>query len=348
VAAAWTPSGQSTAVPTTVPGSGDDVTAVGGFPDPAGGGPQGCVDLSLVEPWARRHHGLITRAAAAEAGVSRASWYRALAAVRLEMVQPGVARLWGSPRTREQRIAAAVLSVGRGALASHRSAAYLWGVERPRDDPVDLVIPRREQVPDLAGVVVHRVARHAGVPTSRRGIPVTDPLRMLGDLAAVDAGGVAAAVEHVVVAGWVRPSALRACVAHVSGVEPAGTTTLRRVALTWSPGDKPTAGVLEPVMTKFLADHGLPPAEFRPIIEGRRVDFWIVGTSVIVECAGWEFHVTSPAEFARDRERDAVLTAAGYVVVRVTWEHVTRRAGATARRIGAAISSRDHARRRSA
>jgi very-short-patch-repair endonuclease len=306
------------------------------------------VDLSLVEPWARRHHGLITRAAAAEAGVSQASWYRALAAVRLEMVQPGVARLWGSPRTREQRIAAAVLSVGGGALASHRSAAYLWGVERPRDDPVDLVIPRDEPVPDLAGVVVQRLARHDVVPSSRQGIAVTDPLCMLCDLAAVDAGGVAAAVEHVVVAGLVRPTALRARVERPSRVEAVGTTTLRRVALAWSPGDKPAGDVLEPVMAKFLADHGLPPAEFRPIIEGRQVDFWIVGTSVIVECDGWEFHVTSKVEFARDRERDAVLTAAGYVVVRVTWEHITRRAGATARRIGAAISSRDHARRRSA
>jgi hypothetical protein len=146
----------------------------------------------------------------------------------------------------------------------------------------------------------------------------------------------------------VRPSALRARVERSPRVEPAGATTLRRVVLAWSPGAKPTAAVLEPVMTRFLADHGLPPADFSPIIEGCQVDFWIVGTSVIVECDGWEFHVTSKVEFARDRERDAVLTAAGYVVVRVTWEHITRRAGATARRIGAAISSRDHARRRSA
>jgi very-short-patch-repair endonuclease len=306
------------------------------------------VDLSLVEPWARRHHGLITRAAAAEAGVSTASWYRALAAVRLEMVQPGVARLWGSPRTREQRIAAAVLSVGGGAMASHRSAAYLWGVERPPDDPVDLVIPRDEPVPDLAGVVIHRLARHHIVPSSRHGIAVTDPLWMLCDLAAVDAGGVAAAVEHVVVAGLARPTALRTLVERHALLEPAGTTTLRRVVLAWSPGDKPAAGVLEPAMTKFLAEHGLPRAEFRPIIEGCRVDFWIVGTSVVVECDGWEFHVTSQAEFVRDRERDAVLKAAGYVVVRLTWEHITRRAGATARRIGAAISSREHAGRRSA
>jgi hypothetical protein len=158
------------------------------------------VDLSLIEPWARRHHGLITRAAAMEAGVSRVSWYRALASVRLEMVQPGVARLWGSPRTREQRIAAAVLSIGDGAVASHRSAAFLWGVPRPADDPIELIVGRHHHVPDLVGVAVHRPADWADVlRTTRGGIPVTSPLRMLCDLAVVDPDGLAGAVEHIAV-----------------------------------------------------------------------------------------------------------------------------------------------------
>ena len=69
-----------------------------------------------------------------------------------------------------------------------------------------------------------------------------------------------------------------------------------------------------------------PPAEFRPIIEGLAVDFRIVGTVVVVECDGWEFHVTSRIEFVLDPERDAAPSAAGFVVVRVTWKHVTRRA----------------------
>lgn len=194
------------------------------------------MELSLIEPWALRHHGLITRAAATEAGMSRASWYRALASVRIEMVQPGVARLWGSPRTRQQRIAAAVLSIGRGAVASHRSAAFLWGVERPRGDPVDLVVARNQRVPDLIGVEVHRpIDRTDLVPAIRDGIAVTNPLRMLCDLATVDPGGIAAAVEQVVVAGLLLP---------------------------------PADDVLERAMAQLLVEHGLPPAEFRPIIEG--------------------------------------------------------------------------------
>ena len=196
------------------------------------------MDLSLVEPWARRHHGLITLAAAMDAGVSRASWYRALASVRLEMVQPGVARLWGSPRTREQRIAAAVLSIGDGAVASHRSAAFLWGVARPRGDPVDLIVGGDRRVPDLLGVAVHRPADWADlVPTCRVGIPVTNPLRMLRDLAAVDPDGLAAAVEHLAITGLVLPFGLRALVdRHGEVLEPVGAArrrpapSVRRVA----------------------------------------------------------------------------------------------------------------------
>jgi very-short-patch-repair endonuclease len=296
------------------------------------------VDLSIIEPWALRHHGLITRAAATEAGVSRASWYRALAAVRLELVQPGVARLWGSPRTREQRIAAAVLAIGRGAVASHRSAAFLWGVDRPSRDPVDLVVARNQRIPDLAGVEIHRPTDRADlVPTVRDGIPVTNPLRMLCDLAAVDPRGIAAAVEQVVIAGLVLPTGLRALVDRHGRPGRTGIAALQRAVESWPLGDKPAGNVLEPAMARLLADHDLPPAEFHPIIEGLEVDFRIVGTPVVVECDGWEFHVTSRVQFALDRERDAVLSAAGYVVVRVTWEHVVRRAGTTARRIESVI-----------
>ena len=166
---------------------------------------------------------------------------------------------------------------------------------------------------------------------------MTNPLRMLCDLAAVDPDGTSAAVERVVIAGLVLPTGLRRLVERHACQGRTGIAALRSAVLAWPLGDKPADSVLEPAMAKLLADHGLPPAEFHPIIEGLEVDFVIVGTPVVVECDGWEFHVTSRTQFAQDRERDAMLAAAGYVVVRVTWEHVVRRAGATARRIEAVI-----------
>jgi hypothetical protein len=101
------------------------------------------VKLKLVEQFATRHHQLVTLDAVRDGGMSRSTWLRALDN-QLELVHPGVARLIGSARTREQRIAAAVLAAGPGAMASHRSAASNWGVPRPLSDPVDLILPARD------------------------------------------------------------------------------------------------------------------------------------------------------------------------------------------------------------
>ena len=98
--------------------------------------------------------------------------------------------------------------------------------------------------------------------------------------------------------GLVLPTGLRALVERHARQGRTGIAALRGAVLAWSLGDKPADSVLEPAMARLLAIHGLPPAEFHPIIEGLQVDFVIVGTPVVVECAGWEFRVTSGAEFA--------------------------------------------------
>jgi len=89
------------------------------------------MQLAELDAPATAQHGVISREAC---GLSRSSWYRAIAAGQLEQLHPGVARLRGTTPTPEQRIIAAVLAVGTGSLASHRSAAHLWGINRPDDD----------------------------------------------------------------------------------------------------------------------------------------------------------------------------------------------------------------------
>ena len=86
--------------------------------------------LSNIDEFAAAHHGLVTMAVATDAGISRATWFRALADGRLVPVHRGVARLPGVAPTIEQAIHAAVLATGPGSLASHRTAARLWGIPR--------------------------------------------------------------------------------------------------------------------------------------------------------------------------------------------------------------------------
>ncbi len=48
------------------------------------------------------------------------------------------------------------------------------------------------------------------------------------------------------------------------------------------------------------------------------VDFAWPTARLVVECDGFEHHGDRPA-FERDRRRDAILVAAGWRVIRVTW-----------------------------
>jgi very-short-patch-repair endonuclease len=301
------------------------------------------MDLSSIERWASAHHGLITLAHLDERDgegtrrrpelPSRSAYYRALKSGQLDEVHPGVARLRGAPTTREQLIAAAVLAIP-GSMASHRSSAHLWGVERPADEVVDVIGPRIHIARHLEGVIVHRPSDRLDLtPSTRSAIRTTNPLRMLCDLAAVDPGSIARAVETVMVEGYATPTVLRELVARHGRRGRQGIVALRDAVRQWPLGDKPADSVLEPAMARLLAANGLPSATFHERILGYEVDFRIDGTPIVLECDGWEYHVKSREQWMRDCDRDAALLAGGYATVRFTWEHLTRRAAWTARRI---------------
>ncbi len=176
----------------------------------AGAGHPRCgMRLDELDRLARRNHGVVSREMS---GLGESAWGRAIRAGTLVPVHPKVARLVGTADTPEQRIIAAVLAAGPGVLASHRSAAHLWGVARPVSDPVDIIIPDRRPVRLLDGVVIHRPRDHAHLspPQRRSGIACTNILRTLCDLGAVDETGVVDAVGHALAARFVSLSALEA------------------------------------------------------------------------------------------------------------------------------------------
>lgn len=285
---------------------------------------------------ATAQHGVISREAS---GLSRSSWYRAIASGQLDQLHPGVARLRGTRPTPEQRIIAAALAVGPDALASHRSAAHLWGVARPADDPVDVIITGRRRLPSLVGVIVHRPKdlQHL-IPQRRSGIRCTNILRSVLDLGAVDPSAVSDAIGHALSNGLCSLGAFERTVIQHSEHGRAGIVALRDAVADWSIDRKPSDSVLEQVMHRLIATYRLPDVEFHPTIAGFEVDFRVIGTPVILECDGWTYHGLQRATFERDRERDADLIAAGWIVVRFTYRAITMRPKATADRIAAAVA----------
>lgn len=292
------------------------------------------MDLTRLDPVARRNNGLITRRGALDAGWTSGAWNRALRRGVLEAVHPGVARLLGSPDTPEQRIHAAVLAGGRTAVASHRSAARLWGLPRPGDDPVDITVDRCVTRLSLPGVVVHRPTDRVDMRVSVRGrTPSTNLVRTLVDLGAV-IGSVDEAVEAAIASGVVSPMALMALIERHSAQGRSGVGALREAVGPWLLGGKPADSLLEIRMEALLRAAALPPATFHPPpIAGYEVDFLIDGTNVVLECIGWEFHGRTRAQMARDVERNQRLALAGHHVFEFTWTQVTRDRRRTARRI---------------
>jgi very-short-patch-repair endonuclease len=292
------------------------------------------MDLSNLTTAAAEHHGLVTMAVATNNGLSRATWFRAVKDGRLILVHRGVARLPAFPSTPEQTIAAAVLATAPGSMASHRSAARLFGIPRPADDPIEVIVGRRNRSPDIDGVIVHR-PRDLGDLTAvkRSGIPTTNVLRLLCDLGAVDPAAVSAAVGHVVSARLASPVALRRAIDRHSRRGRHGVPAFRAALEEWVIDGLPADSVLEVAMRRLFERYRLPPFEFHARIAGLEVDFRIVGAPVVLECDGWEFHAKTRAQQARDAERDATLAEAGFVVIRFTYHQIVRRPAEQARRI---------------
>jgi hypothetical protein len=254
----------------------------------------------LVAQAAREQHGVVSLAQLAAAGLDRDAVQRRVRAGRLHRLHRSVYAVGHTRLTREGRWLAAVLACGVGALLSHRSAAALWELRPIPTGRIDVTVPRASGYRSNAAIVVHRPV----APRERAGkdgIPVTTPTQTLIDLSAM----------------LPRPALERA-------IEAAERLRLLDVARL-PPRLREIAGTVETATrsgleVRFLAlcnDHGLPRPLVNTMIEGYEVDCCWPAARVIVEVDTHRYHGTRAA-FERDRERDAILTAAGWRVVRVT------------------------------
>jgi hypothetical protein len=194
--------------------------------------------LGLVD-----RHQLVTLVDATRAGVSRYAWHRAHRTGLLEAVHPGVSRLAVGAPSAWQPVAAAVRSGGPHALASHRTAAALWGAAVPGLDPIDVTVSEPGRRPRTSGVRLHRPRDLDDLrPVVRQGIPTTNPLRTTLDIGAVTApeatGGV---LEHFLVMKAFGLRTLRNAMERHSRQGRHGIGTLRLLLEEWALGDKPTA-----------------------------------------------------------------------------------------------------------
>ena len=277
----------------------------------------------------RRQHGLVTRSDAVAAGLTyRQIQLRVASGVWIE-VSPGVYRHPAHPITPEQRVLAAVLGAGRGAVASHQAAAYLWGLlewEEAGARAAVSVLPHSH--PRSHGFDVHRMS---DLDLSRvriwKGVECTDPLWTLADLGAVvDGALVDRAIDRGLATRLITVKGLQTEIARRSKRGRRGVGILRERLMARGFLGAPRPSVLESRTLAFLARYRIP-VERVEVVEGPdgeyRVDFSIVHP-LMLEVDGYVWHY-SPEHLARDHQRRNRLKLAGIELYVSNWLDLHRR-----------------------
>lgn len=142
-------------------------------------------DDATIAAIAGVQHACFSRAQARDAGFSDDAIRYRLRSGRWRQVHPGAFVVGGAPDTWRCRVMAAVLAAGPRAVASHRSAARLWEIDRTGDGRLEVLAPAGRHR-SLTDVTLHRTNKLLTNDCAViDGIPVTNIERTLMDLAAV-------------------------------------------------------------------------------------------------------------------------------------------------------------------
>jgi hypothetical protein len=264
-------------------------------------GEQGARFDRVVAGIAGRQHGVVSWDQLRSAGLHRNAVQGRLRAGHLHRLHRGVYAVGHSQVTFEGRCVAAVLAVGRGAVASHRSAAAIWGFLPAHDGSIHVTAAGDGGRKRRIGIRLHRSATLTErVMTRRNGIAVTRPGRTLRDL--------------------------RRCVP-----QPVFRSAVRRAldlrlisSSDLGPDPDLTRSELERMFIGLCRRHGFPQPEINARVGGHEVDFLWRDRQLIVETDGFRHH-SDRAAFERDRARDATLQSGGFKVLRFTYRQVVDR-----------------------
>lgn len=278
--------------------------------------------LEALSRAASDRHGVVHLDDARALGASTSWLSRQCGGGLLTRRAPRVYVFTGAPATRRQDLLVHALAAGPGALATADSALGLWSPE--------LDLPPRPQValPPTSGYrTAHAELRRASdlalaKPTVLDGIPVVGVARALLDAAR---GRTPEEVTRLIDAcRRHRPIAVGALIealhAHQgrgrAGIDPFRQAVLR---LTREVPDSE----FERLVLRDLLAAGLPAPELHQVVrlpgeDPIELDVTWPGVLLDIELDGRD-HTARARAARRDRRRDRLLQAAGYVVARYTW-----------------------------
>jgi very-short-patch-repair endonuclease len=241
-------------------------------------------------------------------GVTARAVARWRASGKLHLVFPRV-YAYGHPSIPiEGRLVAALLYAGEGAVLSHRTAAWWWGlIDEP---PRRIEASRPTRTRSLPEVLVRQRSRLA--TTRHRRFPITTIPQTLLDLAATEPlNTVRMALAQAEYDDRFDLQAIEA----ILGQGRPGSKRLRRALTRHQPALAATRSRTERILLELCERHGLEIPEVNKRVHGWTVDFLWRKQGLVVETDGDRNHHT-PAQLDRDRRKDLALSSHGMTVSR--------------------------------
>jgi very-short-patch-repair endonuclease len=319
-----TPDNFSLASPATVnagpPGSGADngsIVGGGGASEPLTG-PAVARDL-VVSRITALQKTLITTEQLVSCGLSDDAVAYRLKAGRFHVVFRGVYTVGSGVLPPLALELAALLACGERTLISHRSAAFVWGLQKVAPTEVEVSVVDR-CCKSRKGLRVHRIKAIDERDLRRHeGLWISSPARAVLEVAADgSANEVVDLIDAGVAGRLLTPAALKAVLKRNPGRR--GAARLAAVL-----GDDSARGIArsraERAFRKLIRDAGLPAPLVNQPLGPYVPDFMWREQRLIVEIDSYGFH-GGPGGFQTDHEKDLVYRDAGFDVLRPTRNHV--------------------------
>ena len=208
----------------------------------------------------------------------------------------------------------AAVAANAPCVASHWSAAWLWGLTRSRPSGKFHVTAttRRHRKEEFQ---VHFAALAEEDMTECDRIPVTSPARTVLDLAALDPERTPKDLRRCEELKLLDLREFEALLARTAGHK--GHSTLAEAVRLYKPDLSVTRSDVERDFRKLIRDAGLPAPAMNYVVAGYELDCWWEEARLAVEVDTYGTH-GSRLSFEEDRKRQRVLGLLGVRLERVT------------------------------
>ena len=219
---------------------------------------------ALVHEWAERNHGLVDRHTAFELGMTQRAVLTRVERRQWCPLHPGVYRIGVGPLSWRAHLRAATLAAGPHAVASHRAASVLWGLDGFEVAPIEVTVPMGKG-PTPENTIVHRTRRPI-VPVIVDSIPVTTVERTILDNAwSMPAKIIEQQYESSLRKRLTTPAKVADCVVEFGGFGVRGVNKILRILDARRPG-RPTGSPAETLLLTHLRRAGIEePVRQHPV-----------------------------------------------------------------------------------